>query len=125
MNPPINFKSNIPLYYDKSNSEFRLDPYERYNEMVIRQIALHLADELWGGYPFQKILDFVLENVEMEGKKMLTELGCGVGRLIGELANHFPQIDCLSNVTTNPSVLGQSTRFIFGQNRKRFSNNSK
>ena len=114
MNPPINFKSNIPLFYDKSSSEFRLDPYERYDEMVIRQIALHLADELWGYYPFQAVLDFVLENVQIKKTDKLVELGCGVGRLIGELAKRFPQVDCWG-IDYSYQMLQQTRRYWINQ----------
>jgi len=114
MKPPINFRSNIPFFYDKSNSEFRLDPYERYDEMVIRQMALHLADELWGHYPFQEVLDFVLKNIKNLKNPKIAELGCGVGRLIGELALQNPQSDCWG-IDYSYQMLQQARRFWVNQ----------
>lgn len=110
MKPPINFRTTIPFFYDKTNSEFRLDPYERFNEMVIRQVALHLGDELWRHYPFQPVLDFVLENFSSLEKAKILELGCGVGRLIGELGKRFPESDCWG-IDYSYQMLQQAHRF--------------
>lgn len=110
MKSPINFRTNIPLFHNKTNTEFRIDPYERYNEMVIRQVALHLGDELWGNYPFQSVLDFVLEKFPHLEKPKIADLGCGVGRLIGELAIRFPQGDCWG-IDYSYQMLQQAHRF--------------
>ena len=48
MKIPIQTRQGIPFFHDKNEKEFQQDPYERYDPMVIRQSALHLADELWG-----------------------------------------------------------------------------
>lgn len=114
MKLPINFRSNIPFFYDKSNSEFRLDPYERYDEMVIRQVALHLADELWGHYPFQAILDFVLENIKGLEDPNIAELGCGVGKMIGEIAMQHPKSQCWG-IDYSYQMLQQANRFWINQ----------
>jgi hypothetical protein len=56
---PILDRKGIPFFHQKTALEFQQDVYERYHEMVMRQSALHLADELWGAYPFQAVFDFV------------------------------------------------------------------
>lgn len=98
MLPPILIRRQIPFFHDKSEAEFRNDPYERYDEMVVRQTALHLADALWGGYPFQPIWDWVAKNLPVgetglpEGEKLeVADIGCGVGRLAGEMAKEHPE----------------------------------
>ncbi|MEO1436657.1 MAG: methyltransferase domain-containing protein [Bacteroidota bacterium] len=93
MQAPLSYRNGIPFFYDKSELEFRLDVYERYDEMVVRQSALHLADELWGGYPFREILDFTQGHYP-EVPQTILELGCGVGRWIGTLAQQFPNAAC-------------------------------
>lgn len=94
MKDPIHYRKNIPFFYDKSEEEFRKDNYEHYDSMVIRQAALHLADDLWDGYPMQPIVDFGLLHWPYHEVKHILELGCGVGRWIGEIAMKYPNADC-------------------------------
>ena len=81
---------------------------------MIRQIALHLTDELWGGYPFQEVLNFILENLKESENLKIADLGCGVGRLIGELATRFPQTDCWG-IDYSYQMLQQAHRFWLSQ----------
>ena len=94
MKPPIHTRKQIPFYYNKTEAEFQKDPYERYDDMVIRQTTLHLADELWGGYPMQGILDFAAAYSKVEVSASILELGCGVGRWIATLAKENPTAQC-------------------------------
>ncbi|MEL6923914.1 MAG: methyltransferase domain-containing protein, partial [Bacteroidota bacterium] len=66
----------------------------RYDEMVTRQTALHLADELWNGYPMQPVLDFVTKHLHIPPKAKIVELGCSVARLIAGLAQQYPDSEC-------------------------------
>jgi SAM-dependent methyltransferase len=94
MKPPISYRKEIPFFYPKSEIEFRKDPYERYDSMVLRQSALHLADTLWGGYPMQAVFDFAQAHYPMAGITNILEIGCGVGRWIATLAQHYPGATC-------------------------------
>ncbi len=47
MQPPLRHRNGIPFYINKTEAEFKDDVYERYDEMVTKQTALHLADDLW------------------------------------------------------------------------------
>lgn len=95
MNQPIYYRKSIPFFHDKTAIEFQKDNYERYDEMVIRQSALHLADEIWGMYPMQKILDFAQDHYpKLDSESQIVELGCAVGRWIANLAKHYPQANC-------------------------------
>lgn len=91
---PISFRNKIPFFYNKSEPEFRQDPYERYDPMVLRQSALHLADELWGAYPFESILQFAQAHFSQSPQTHIVELGCGVGRWIATLAKSYPNASC-------------------------------
>jgi ubiquinone/menaquinone biosynthesis C-methylase UbiE len=91
---PISVRRNIPFYLEKTEEEFRNDPYERYDEMVVRQTALHLADQLWNGYPFESVFDFIAESIPQKNDLKIAEIGCGVGRMIGELAKQYPNNQC-------------------------------
>jgi ubiquinone/menaquinone biosynthesis C-methylase UbiE len=93
MKDPIRYRNGIPFFYDKSESEFSQDIYERYDDMVLRQSLLHLADELWQGYPMQPVLDFVDKHVEWVACTKAVEVGCSVGRLIASLAMRYPAVD--------------------------------
>ncbi len=84
--PPPARRRGIPLYYDKSENEVRADVYERYDELVTRQTALHLADHLHGGYPFQPLLNYVLQHLPLTTQLAVADVGCSVGRLAAELA---------------------------------------
>lgn len=90
MKAPTEFRLQIPLFHNKTKVEFQKDPYERYDKMVVRQTALHLADELWGKYPFQKTMDFAVPYLPDIDNLKIIELGCGVGRWVATLAMHYP-----------------------------------
>jgi len=83
----------IPFFYNKSEKEFKADQYEHFDKKVIRQTALHLADELWEKYPLQPIYDFATKHLQISASQKVVELGCGVGRWIGDLAKENPKAD--------------------------------
>lgn len=93
MQRPYSHRRNIPLYCHKSDQDYQRDPYERFDPMVVRQSLLHLADDLWNGYPMQAILDFATPYYESSLKRVV-EVGCGVGRWIGSVAQQFPHASC-------------------------------
>jgi ubiquinone/menaquinone biosynthesis C-methylase UbiE len=94
MKSPLSYRKAIPFFCHKSEAAFRADPYERYEDMVLRQVALHLADELWGGYLMQGILDFADASSYPDDPQHIVEIGCGVGKWIAELAQRYPESDC-------------------------------
>jgi len=94
MLPPINIRKGIPFFHQKTELEFQQDVYERYDEMVVRQSALHLADQLWGRYPFQPIMDFAEKHYPNTTAINILEIGCGLGRWIATMANQFPKSTC-------------------------------
>jgi len=89
MNPNISSRHGIPFFYKKTELEFQQDVYERYQEMVVRQSALHLADQLWGRYPFQPVFDFAAMHYPKVSEINILDVGCGVGRWAGTLAKHY------------------------------------
>ena len=94
MKSPIRTRNNIPFFYDKSEIEFQKDTYERYDSMVNRQTALHLADEIWKEYPLQSFLDLVPSHLPNTPTPNLLEIGCSTGRLIARLAQQNPSANC-------------------------------
>ncbi|NJN78046.1 MAG: methyltransferase domain-containing protein [Saprospiraceae bacterium] len=91
---PIFDRKGIPFFHQKTALEFQQDVYERYHEMVVRQAALHLADEIWGKYPFQAVFDFAETHYSNQEISTILELGCSVGRWIGTLAKRYPKATC-------------------------------
>lgn len=94
MKKPIKHRNGVPFYHDKSANEFRQDPYERHDPMVIRQSMLHLADQLWDKYPFAILQEYIGKSWPNTNPKDILELGCGVGRLIGDIASEYPNSQC-------------------------------
>ena len=96
--PPPAERRGIPLYYNKSEEEVRQDVYERYDELVARQTALHLADALHPGgvYPFQALANYLTHPMCQVGREdvKVADIGCSVGRLIGDAATAHPDWDC-------------------------------
>ena len=90
----LGVRKGIPFFCDKTTLEFQQDIYERYDEMVVRQSALHLADSLWDGYPFQPVFDFADKHYPSSSHLSILEIGCGVGRWISKLAITYPQSTC-------------------------------
>jgi len=89
--PPLRMRKEIPFYYDKKEEDFRRDPYEHYANMVARQMRLHLVTS---PYPFQQINDFIIKNLPKENLKNIADIGCGVGKLVGTIAQQFPNSNC-------------------------------
>lgn len=87
-------RKGIPFFHQKTALEFQQDIYERYNEMVVRQSALHIADQLWGKYPFEPSFDFAKKHYPEASEINILEIGCGVGRWIATLAKHYPKSNC-------------------------------
>ena len=94
MQVPIKYRNGIPLFYEKSSEEYRLDPYERFDPMVIRQSMIHLCDQLWENYSFGSVLRFVDDHISVSRDMNILEIGCGVGRMIADFANRFPTANC-------------------------------
>ncbi|NND34919.1 MAG: class I SAM-dependent methyltransferase [Saprospiraceae bacterium] len=93
MQTPHSYRKGIPFFYDKSASEFSRDRYERYDDLVKRQIFIHLTSQLSNAYHAQGILNFVIRNLSLPSGAKVVELGCSVGRLIGSLASVHSEVD--------------------------------
>ena len=91
---PLSSRRAIPFYHEKSEAEFSADVYERYDELVTRQTALHLADGLHGGYPFQPLQDYINGFLPAGDHLTVADIGCSVGRLVGDVALANPGWDC-------------------------------
>lgn len=94
MKLPVSQRRNIPFFCHKSEQDYRQDVYERFDSMVVRQSALHLADALWDGYPMQAVLDWAASYYEELPLQRIADIGCGVGRWIGTLAQQYPEASC-------------------------------
>ena len=92
--PAPSSRGDIPFYHAKTEAEFSTDVYERYDELVTRQTALHLADQLHGGYPFQPLQDYINQHLPTHDDVSIADIGCSVGRLIGDIAAAKPGWDC-------------------------------
>lgn len=91
---PVKFRRSIPFFCEKTETAFKKDKYENYEEVVTRQIRLHLADDARKVYPFQPILDWIFAEIQEIQPLKIVDIGCGVGRLIGELSIRFPDAEC-------------------------------
>lgn len=94
MKPPISYRNHIPFFCEKSTADYRRDKYERYEEIVLRQASIHLADALWDKYPMQGILDLIdIASIDFPICNVV-DIGCGVGRWIADAASRFPSAHC-------------------------------
>ncbi len=93
MKRPLSYRKEIPFFCVKTEKDFQKDVYESYDNMVLRQSALHLADKLWEEYPMQGVFDFADEHFPNHPTNIV-EIGCGVGRWIATLAQTYPQTIC-------------------------------
>lgn len=107
---PVAERRGIPFYYRKSPAEFRADPYERYDPMVLRQTAVQLAGELRSEDPYREVLEWCLAKATPAPSAHALDLGCGVGRLVGELAQRRPDWACYG-VDTSYQLLRQADRY--------------
>lgn len=93
MKEPLLYRKQIPLFHAKTEVEYQQDAYESYHSMVQRQSVLHLADAVWGAYPWQAVYDFAEPYVPPQATQIV-EVGCGVGRWIADLAQQLPDAQC-------------------------------
>ncbi|NND08626.1 MAG: methyltransferase domain-containing protein [Saprospiraceae bacterium] len=93
MQEPLFHKEEIPYFLEKTAVESEKDLFDQSEEMVLNQTALHLADEAWGSYPAQSVLDYFKAQVPSNPPSNMVEVGCGVGRMIGELAEDYPSAE--------------------------------
>ena len=94
MRASIYNRKGIPFFHDKTTLEFKQDIYERYDEMVIRQTALHLVDKIWDKIPFQPVFDFAEKHSSDSSNINILEIGCGVGKWIASLSTKNPNSIC-------------------------------
>lgn len=90
----LKIRKDIPFFCEKTEADFKNDKYENYAQVVTRQLHLHLADDFWDAYPFQPILDWILTKIEQPKPSKILDIGCSVGRLIGEIATNYPNSEC-------------------------------
>lgn len=90
---PLSVRRGIPFYTQKSEMAFRNDPYERFRESVMRQLALHYADQYWGAYPFQAVVDWISQQMPTSKNLSFLDIGCSVGRLLKEVSLLRPSWD--------------------------------
>lgn len=89
---PLHQRHNIPFYIQKSATAFRTDPYESYDEHVIRQLSLHHGFP--GQYQWQALENWMLAQLPTTKNLTILEVGCGVGKLIGRVAEDRPNSQC-------------------------------
>lgn len=77
--------------------------------MVIRQSRLHLADINGDPYAMQAIHDFVIATIDNDCKTIV-EVGCGVGRLIADIAQAHSDVTCYG-VDYSYQMLRQAQRY--------------
>jgi ubiquinone/menaquinone biosynthesis C-methylase UbiE len=90
---PLYYKYDLPIYVKKSDNKIRADKYEHFYPTILRNLLIHCGDELWENYPFQPVRDFVVKNISSNSSSIL-EIGCGLGRLISEVAFKYPKATC-------------------------------
>ncbi|WP_187270902.1 class I SAM-dependent methyltransferase [Neolewinella aurantiaca] len=110
LSPASSSRRGVPFFYDKSEAEFKADVYERYDELVTRQTALHLADELHQAYPFQPLQNYIRDHLSVGDHLKVADVGCSVGRLIGDIANANTSWDCYG-IDLSYQMLRQATDF--------------
>ena len=86
---PVQVRRGIPIFTEKGEEEIRLDRYERYWEVVIRQLLLHYGDGVGLENGFLPMYEFVYSAFDEEFNGRILEIGGGTGRLAGELALRF------------------------------------
>lgn len=87
---PLYVRHGIPIFVEKDPAEVQADRYERYWEVVVRQLWWHYGDHWDGVQGFSQICDYIRRAIGEDFSGRILEIGGGVGRLSGELALRFP-----------------------------------
>lgn len=88
---PLRIRRGVPVFVEKDAVALQADRYERYWEVVVRQLLLHYADAFGRENGFRPAYEFVLRAATDRSPGRILEVGGGVGRLSGELALRFPR----------------------------------
>ena len=89
--PALSQRRGIPIFVEKSPQAVSQDSYERYWEVVVRQLMLHYGDRMNFPYGFAPVSNFVLSVLEGRTLHQILEIGGGVGRLAGDVARRFSE----------------------------------
>lgn len=112
---PAAVRKGIPVFVDKGPADMSADRYERYWEVVVRQLLLHYADEWGRENGFQPVYDFILGTFATPFQGRILEVGGGVGRLAGELARRFPQSDVFLTDYSYNMLRSAQDRWVAGK----------
>ena len=100
----------FPLHYAKTPAEIAADRYERWDPTVLRQVILHQCDAVHdGAYPSAPVLDYLRQWLPTGTPQRVVEVGCGVGRMIAEIAAAQPTWTC-TGLDYSAALLKQAHR---------------
>ena len=101
---PIKTRKGVPFYWDKKESDFKVDKYENYDEVVQWKAEIHLAPLSKSLYVYQRIFDVILAFVDNLDPKTIVDLGCGLGTLSAAISYQFPKSE-ITAVDTSYQML--------------------
>ena len=86
---PIHKRGSIPIYTNKSESEYRADKYEYFDHTLVRLLKTQycLKEDPYF-YSKQKLSAYFSTSFSS-----VLEVGCGTGNLIGPLAQKHPKVN--------------------------------
>ncbi len=82
---PIKVRNGIPFYYDKSDSEFRMDVYEQYDTTVLKNARRYLS-----GNRVSESLNYLVNCIRQNDEStVIVENGCGIGYHTAMISKEF------------------------------------
>lgn len=100
MKEPLGFRGKIPLYYPKSEEEYKRDPYEQYHTVVLRNVRNYFLTDFGN-----KSIDFLTKTIPSSiHHRTIVELGCGMAYHMYPLSKSY-QSDTFIGFDTSYQML--------------------
>jgi len=79
--PTFGFRGNIPLYFPKTEEQYKNDPYEQYHTVVLRNLRNYFLSDFG-----KKSIAFIQTKLHEISPSLVVENGCGIAYHIASLA---------------------------------------
>ena len=114
--PTFGYRGKIPLYFPKSEEQYKRDPYEQYDTTVLRNLRNYMMSSFG-----DRSIEFLQEQIgDSNDARVIFEIGCGVGYHLMKVAEKF-KLDSYFGFDTSYQMLKLAEELWIGSHEKAFT----